>query len=131
MFQTLPRRALLAAAAVLFAAGCSGGLTSGGSSSLTPAAHVGQAVRILPGPVVAGPIVIPLVSPKANAPIGYPKRKKKETLFVADCDSGVLLYDPKKANSSPIGSITDGVNCAFGVAVDKAGFTLPTSATTR
>jgi hypothetical protein len=121
MLQRLPRRALFAVAAVLFAAGCSGGLTSGGSSSLTPSAHIGQAVRILPGPVVAGPIVVPLVPPKTNAPIGYPKKKKKEILYVADCDSGVLLYDPKKADSQPIGSITNGTSCSFGVAVDKAG----------
>jgi serine/threonine-protein kinase len=31
------------------------------------------------------------------------------------------MYDPKKANSSPIGSITDGTDCAYGAAVDKAG----------
>jgi hypothetical protein len=125
MLQTVSRRALCAAAALAFAAGCSGNtLTSGGSSALTPSTHVaGQAWRILPGPVVSGPILIPLTHPISNAPKGWPdkKKKKKEILFVADCDSGVLMYDPTKANSSPIGSITTGTDCAFGAAVDKAG----------
>jgi serine/threonine-protein kinase len=72
---------------------------------------------------VSGPIVIPLVHTKSYAPLGWPdkKKKKKSVLFVADCDSGVLLFDPTKANSSPIGSITTGTDCAFGVAVDKSG----------
>jgi hypothetical protein len=77
---------------------------------------------MLPGPVVSGPIFIPLIHPITNAPKGWPdKKKKKAILFVADCDSGVLMYDPAKANSSPIGSITTGTDCAFGAAVDKAG----------
>ncbi|MFY9738756.1 MAG: hypothetical protein WAK11_06840 [Candidatus Cybelea sp.] len=125
MLQTVSRRALCAAAALSFAAGCSGNtLTSGGSSALTPSTHVaGQAWRILPGPVVSGPILIPLTHPITNAPKGWPdkKKKKKSILFVADCDGGVLMYDPTKANSSPIGSITTGVDCAFGAATDKAG----------
>jgi sugar lactone lactonase YvrE len=124
MLQTVSRRALCAAAALSFAAGCSGNtLTSGGSSALTPSTHVaGQAGRILPGPVVSGPILIPLGHPITNAPKGWPdKKKKKAILFVADCDSGVLMYDPTKANSSPVGSITTGTDCAFGAAVDKAG----------
>ena len=125
MLQTVSRRALCAAAALSFAAGCSGNtLTSGGSSALTPSTHVaGQAWRILPGPVVSGPILIPLTHPITNAPKGWPdkKKKKKSILFVADCDGGVLMYDPTKANSSPIGSITTGTDCAFGAAVDKAG----------
>lgn len=125
MLQTVSRRALCAAVALLFAAGCSGNTsTSGGSSALTPSTQIaGQAGRILPGPVVSGPIVIPLTRPITNAPKGWPdrKRKKKEILFVADCDGGVLMYDPTKANSSPIGSITTGTDCAFGAAVDKSG----------
>ncbi len=123
MLQTLSRRALCAAVAVLFAAGCSGNaLTSGGGSALTPATgQIGRAVRILPGPVVSGPIVVPLVPGKPHGAIGWPKKKKKELLFVADCDAGVEIYDPKKANSSAIGSISTDTDCPFGVAVDKAG----------
>ena len=125
MLQIVSRRVLCAAAALSFAAGCSGNsLTSGGSSALTPSTRVaGEAGRILPGPVVSGPIFIPLTHPITNAPKGWPdkKKKKKSILFVADCDGGVLMYDPTKANSSPIGSITTGTDCAFGAAVDKAG----------
>src|SRR5580704_9259300 len=122
MLQTVSRRALCTAAALSFAAGCSGNtVTSGGSPVLTPSTHLaGQAMRILPGPVVSGPILIPLAHPKANA-IGWPKKKKPSILFVADCDSGVLMYDPTKPNSSPIGSITSGTDCPYGAAVDKAG----------
>ncbi|HEY2474934.1 MAG TPA: hypothetical protein VGI19_09040 [Candidatus Cybelea sp.] len=124
MLDSLSRRVLIAAAAVSFAAGCSGNaLTPGGQSSVTPNAHqVGGGFRILPGPVVSGPIVVPLVAPRMNAPFGWPDKKKKhkEMLFVAD-SSGVLIYNPKKANSGPIGSITTGTSSPFGVALDKKG----------
>jgi hypothetical protein len=72
---------------------------------------------------VSGPIAIPLVRTKTNAPAGWPDRKKKgkSILFVADCSAGILMYDPTVANSGPTGSITDGTNCPFGVAADKKG----------
>ncbi len=56
---------------------------------------------------------------------GWPasKRKKKhEILFVAnESTSAVEMYDPKKANPSPEGSITDDVDVPIQVAVDKKG----------
>jgi len=124
MLHTFPRRVLIAAAALSLAAGCSGNSSTSGpsSSSLTPSTNqYGRAVRILKGPAVSGPIVLPLVPIKPNAPIGWPKKKKAPILFVADYSSGVLMYDPKNANSSPEGSITTDVDGAFGVAVDKKG----------
>ena len=124
MFEALSGRALIAAAALALVAGCSGNSTSlapGQSSSLTPSTHVGQGVRILKGPAVSGPIVLPLVPLKPNAPRGWPQKKHKAILFVADYSSGVLMYNPNDANSAPIGSITTGTNGAFGAAVDKTG----------
>jgi hypothetical protein len=124
MLQTFSRRALLSVVALSLAAGCSGSSVTTGGSSLTPATHrVGGAVRYVPGPVVSGPIAIPLVRTKTNAPAGWPDRKKKgkSILFVADCSAGILMYDPTVANSGPTGSITDGTNCPFGVAADKKG----------
>jgi len=122
MLQTFARRALLSVAALSFAGGCSGSSVTTGNSSLTPATHrVGGAVRYVRGPAVSGPIAIPLVRAKTNAPVGWPDRKKKgkSILFVADCSLGILMYDPKVPNSGPTGSITTGTNCAFGAAVDK------------
>jgi hypothetical protein len=124
MLNALTRRALVAAAALSFAAGCSGNsLTSGSSSSsLMPSGRQIGAVRILPGPAVSGAIILPLVPRKLNAPLGWPKGKKKQAiLFVADYSGGVLMYNPSDANSAPEGSITDGASSAFGVAVDKKG----------
>ncbi|HVN68727.1 MAG TPA: hypothetical protein VMU38_03610 [Candidatus Binatia bacterium] len=116
-----PTRAVFAAVALVFAAGCSGNATAGGSSALAPPAdNASGAFRVVPGPVVAGPIYIPLHR-TLPAAIGYPKKKKKAVLYVADCDSGVLLYDPSVPNGSSTGSITDGTDCPFGVAVDKKG----------
>ncbi|MBV8067919.1 MAG: hypothetical protein JO113_08070 [Candidatus Eremiobacteraeota bacterium] len=40
-------------------------------------------------------------------------------MFVADSRSGVLIYNPKNANSSPIGSIATGVSVPAGLAVDN------------
>ena len=122
MLQTFSRRALFSVVALSLAAGCSSSSGTTGSASLTPATHrVGGAVRYVPGPVVSGPIAIPLVRAKTNAPVGWPNRKKKgkSILFVADCSAGILMYDPANANSGPTGSITDGTNCPFGVAVNK------------
>jgi hypothetical protein len=125
MLHTFPRRVLVAAAALSFAAGCSGNpLTSGPSSSLTPSSHLnGRAVRIIAGPAVSGPIILPLFPRKLNAPAGWPtkKKNKKEILFVADYSGGVLMYNPNDANSAPDGSITTGTDGAFGAAVDKHG----------
>ncbi len=58
-----------------------------------------------------------------KAPAGWPDRhkKRKSYLFVADGNSGVLIYDPKTANGAPIGSLTSGVDDPAGLAVDKSG----------
>ncbi len=124
MLQTVSRRALLSVVVLSFAAGCSGSSATTGGSALTPATHtIGAAVRYIQGPAVSGPIAIPLVRAKANAPAGWPdkKKKSKSILFVADCSAGILMYDPTVANGSPTGSITNGTDCPFGVAVDKSG----------
>lgn len=123
MSHSLSRRALIAAAALSFAAGCSANGTNPSQSSLTPSAYQGLGgVRILPGPVVSGPIVVPLTRQRLNAPMGWPKKKKaKQILFVSDGSSGVEMYDPKVANGSPEGSITTGTDGPFGLAVDKKG----------
>ncbi|MGA8474374.1 MAG: hypothetical protein WB681_04840 [Candidatus Cybelea sp.] len=122
MFQNLSRRMLIAGAALVFAAGCSSNSPSTGQSSFAPSSHrVANGMRTLLGPMVSGPIVVSAIPRQPNAPRGWPLRKKrrKEILFVADGSSGVLLYNPKSANSSPDGSITTGVNAPAGVAVDK------------
>jgi hypothetical protein len=125
MLQTLTRRALVAGAALSFVAGCSGSsLNSGQTPSVIPnSAHVVGGMRVLPGPDVSGPIVVPAVPARPFAPAGWPdkKKKKKSLLFVADASSGVLIYNPKTANGSPTGSITTGVDTPGGVAVDSHG----------
>lgn len=116
MLDHFSRRTLIGAAALAFAAGCAG------NGSLAP----GQALsgmRTLPGPLVVGPLIVPMTPRAVRAPHGWPpkKKKKSEILFVADASSGILMYNPKKANSSPIGSITTGVDIPSQVAVDKKG----------
>ncbi len=115
MHNILLRRVLIVAAALTFVAGC-----SGNSGSVQQ-----PGMRVLPGPAVAGPIVVPLVVHRSNLVRGWPssKRKKRhEILFVADeSDSTVEMYDPRKANPSPEGSITDGISTAVQLAVDKKG----------
>lgn len=119
-------RALLAAAAASAVAGCasnSGSVTPGQAFGTAPGAnHVSGAMRVLPGPAVAGPIVVPLVPRQPNAPRGWPNgAPNRQMIFVADSSSGVLMYSPKTPNGSPIGSITNGVNVPAGLATDKAG----------
>jgi NHL repeat len=125
MLENLCRRALIVAAALVLAAGCSGNpasLAPNQSSSLSPTLRqVGPDMRVLPGPVVAGPLIVPLHPLEPNAPRGWPAKKRAQILFVADESTGVLMYDPKTPNASPEGSITTGVDTPAGVAVDKKG----------
>jgi hypothetical protein len=129
MRETLSRRVLVAAAALTFAAGCSNNPTSftpGQSSSLSPSSQrIVAGMRVLPGPAVAGPIIVPLVPRDVNAPRGWPveparHHRHPQLLFVADSSSGVLIYNPATVNGSPTGSITNGVNAPAQLAVDKA-----------
>jgi serine/threonine-protein kinase len=122
MLQAFSRRALIAGAALLIVAGCSGNsLNPGQSSSVNPASyHAPAGMRVLPGPAVVGPLVVPLVPQRPHAPANWPDHKSS-LLFVADASSGVLIYNPKTVNGSPTGSITTGVSAPAGVAVDKKG----------
>jgi hypothetical protein len=129
MLQSFSRRALVAGTTLAFAAGCSNYSSSPSRYSPVVASRrdVGEKMRVLPGPAVAGPIVVPAVPQNPNAPAGWPDRRghhhkrRRSILFVADASSGVLMYDPKAVNGSPIGSITTGVNAPSQVAIDKAG----------
>lgn len=126
MHQT-PGRVLIAAAAIAFVAGCSGNSalsTPGQSTSLASSAHqVPAGMRVLPGPAVSGPTIVPLVPRRSNAPRGWPAAApNRQILFVSDDSSNsVLMYLPKVPNASPMGSITTGLSTPFGLAVDKAG----------
>ncbi len=127
MLEFLSRRALVGVAALVLAAGCSSSsnsLTPGSSSSLTSqSVHVPPGMRLLPGPVVAGPILVPLVAHHSNLPHVWPDRRRHhpQILFSSDANANeVLLYNPKLVNPSPKGSITTGLSTPFGLAVDKS-----------
>lgn len=120
MFDSIARRVLVAAASLSMLAGCSANSGSSGQPLLAPGTAASGS-RILPGPAVAGPIVVPLVTHPDNVPRVWPK-KKAQVLFVSDAGKGeVELFDPKTANPSPEGSIASGLNVPFGLAVDKKG----------
>jgi len=124
----IPSPRLLAVAAILaFAAGCAGNSSSSASSqsaSFVPSSHqIGSAFRVLPGPIVAGPMIVPVVPHHSSVRVGWPaKKKKQQILFVAaNSASEILMYDPKTPNPSPEGKITTGIDYPVGVAVDKSG----------
>jgi len=98
-------------------------MSAGSSPSIAAASsHVVPQVRILPGPKVMGPLLLPLAPRPWNLPRRWPRTKSGQILFVADPnDNQVLMYDPTQANPSPLGSITEGINGPMGVAVDKLG----------
>lgn len=127
MLATLWRRWLPAVAAVAFVAGCagnSGSMTPNQPSSVSPASHqASPGMRLLPGPAVLGPTLVPLVPHRPGGVHGWPaKKKKKQILFVADLSNSVVeMYNPKTPNPSPEGSITDGISNPGQVAVDKKG----------
>lgn len=126
MFLTFGRRALGGAASILLIAGCSHGATSVTPSpqSLSPGQTQSRVIvgyRTFPGPAVAGPITVPVWSvPEA----GYLTQQPSVTpiLYVSDANNNkVVLFNPNKANPTPIGQITSGLNLPFGLAVDKNG----------
>jgi hypothetical protein len=127
MHKSVLRHVLIGAAALAFVAGCSGNsgsLAPGQNNSVTPSSHTQSGMRVLPGPAVMGPTIVPLVALRNGAVRGWPanKRRKKrhEMLFVAnESDNTIEMYDPRKANPSPEGSITDGIDVPIEVAVDK------------
>lgn len=121
-----PLRLLSAAAAAVLIAGCSGNsgsVTSGQPITVAPSNHVGTGMRELAGPAVTGPIIAPIVPRQPNAPRGWPAAApNRQLIFVSDeSSSSVLMYSPKTANGSPVGSITTGVSVPSGLAVDSAG----------
>lgn len=124
MLEMPSRRVLIGAAAVVFFAACSGNQPSvspGQTSSVIPAAQQAGGVRYVRGSTVEGPYAVPLVPHPWPLPHRWPK-KKKQVLFVADPQNNqVLLYNPKKKNPSPEGSITNGIDYVFGLAIDKSG----------
>jgi hypothetical protein len=126
MFSTFARRALGGAASVLLIAGCSHGATSVTPSLHSPSQGQSQSrvivgYRTLPGPAVAGPLIVPIWSaPEA----GYLTEQPSVTtiLYVADANNNkVVLFNPNKANPTPIGQITTGINAPIGLSVDKHG----------
>jgi hypothetical protein len=125
MFKNLSRRVLVAAAALALAAGCSSNsqpFAPGQSSSVTPSLRqAAPGTRVLPGPVVSGPAVVPLVPRQSRLPHVWPA-KTTPILFVANLSSNeIVMYNPAMKNPSPEGSITQGVLDPSGVAVDKKG----------
>lgn len=127
MLDALSRRALVGVVALVFVAGCSNNpssLTPGSSSSLSSqSVHVPPGMRLLPGPAVAGPILVPLVAHPRNLPHVWPDRRRHhhpQVLFSSDANTNeVLMYNPATVNPSPKGSITTGISTPFGLAVDK------------
>ena len=77
MSQTTLRRALLVGAALAFVSGCSGSgpNSTQNSSAVTPSSRaIPAGMRMLPGPVVSGPRIVPIVPLKPNAPLGWSTR---------------------------------------------------------
>lgn len=90
-------RAVLGAAVLALAAGCSG------SQGVTHA------------------IPLPLDSSTLGAPQGW-AAANKPILFVADLQNGgIHLYDPNTPNPPPEGTITEGISSPTGIAVDSQG----------
>jgi sugar lactone lactonase YvrE len=116
MTESLYGRALIVIAALVGVAGC-----GGSSSSVTPP---GSLTRLVPGPAVAGPVVVPMVPPPVTGPRGWPNAAKraKPILFVSDLQGNVVrLYDPDTPNAPEEGTITDSVMNPQGLAVDSKG----------
>ena len=127
MNEMLSARAVVTAAALTFAAGCSGGSAPVNAiprAFQTAARYAAPVTRLLPGPAAAGPIAVPLVPPTVSGPRGWPdaKRMANPILFVADLQGNVVrLYDPNTPNPSAEGSITNGISNPQGIAVDSKG----------
>ena len=120
MFERTTRRAVVAATTLAFVAGC-----AGNSQSLAPSQSLGNAsagARVIRGGAVERPLMVPGVPHPWALPHAWPdkKRRHKEIMFVGDPQNNqILMYNPRQANPSPEGSITDGIDYVFGLAVDK------------
>lgn len=122
MRTNVARRALSGVVTIIFLAGCSSGSSSlapgAGSPSSSQSVTRHGPMRILPGPAVAGPILVPL---DARPTVRSPHSTKPRTLFVSDIQNNqVLMYDPTVVNPSPEGSITSGISSPAGLATDLA-----------
>jgi hypothetical protein len=119
MFETSFRRATVAAAALAVVAGCSGNTASFSPSQSSSNVAVGM--RRIQGAAVERPLVVPVVPHPLALPHVWPDHHRhKQILFVADPQNNqVLMYNPKIANPSPKGSITNGIDYPFGLAVDN------------
>jgi hypothetical protein len=97
------RRHLLSIGAVaVLLAGCGGSSAANRFTPLVPSLRQSApSTHALPG-----------------VPVGWPKNKHEAILFAADGSAGLLMFDPNKADGSPIGSITAGIDGTAGVAVD-------------
>ncbi|MFY9738138.1 MAG: hypothetical protein WAK11_03705 [Candidatus Cybelea sp.] len=116
MTESLYSRALIVIAAFAGVAGC-----GGRPSSVTPAEPL---TRFVPGPAIAGPVIVPTVPLPVTGPRGWPDAAKraKPILFVSDLQGNVVrLYDPDRPNAPEEGTITDSVMNPQGLAVDSKG----------
>lgn len=104
-------------------AGCSSGsvMTPVSGSGPVSGAAVASGTRLLPGPVVMGPTVVPLVPKRVAAPRGWPAGKKSKLVFVANISANEVLMYSQGKNPQPVGSITDGLSDPAGLAVDIKG----------
>jgi streptogramin lyase len=121
MFESSSRRAIIAAAALAFVAGCSGSTGSLGPGQTSSSNSVLVGMRYIQGAAVERPLLVPSVPRPWALPHAWPM-KKKQILFVADPQNNqILMYNPKVPNPSPEGSITNGLDYTFGIAVNKKG----------
>jgi hypothetical protein len=122
MFEGSSRRAIVAAAVFVFVAGCSGNTGSLAPSQSSPSNSTSGATRFIQGAAVEHLLLVPGVPHPWALPHVWPARRHKpiQVLFVADPQNNqVLMYNPKTPNPSPKGSITNGIDYPFGVAVDN------------
>ncbi len=121
--SAVPFRASIAAVALVIASGCS-------NASLPPSNHASsssvlRASPMLPGMRGASGFIVKAAPATTlprpwNLPHVWPAQS--EVLFVADAQNNqILMYDPLTPNPTPKGSITDGIDDPFGLAVDKNG----------
>jgi len=121
MYESSSRRAIVAAASLAFVVGCSGNVGSLAPSQASSSNKVLVGMRSIQGAAVEHRLLVPSVPHPWALPHAWPNRRQ-QVLFVADPQNNqILMYNPKTPNPSPEGSITNGLDYTFGVAVDKKG----------